>query len=103
MSAFLEAAKNSMCQHCWMPVETWAALINHYYKPPINFLFDSKHLLSEITNTKWLHTALGITGNIDPEPNLYRNRYHPQGGKQIWCFYLVQVELNLQLAQKLHH
>jgi len=36
ISSFLEAARNSMFQHRWMPIETWAALINHYYKPATN-------------------------------------------------------------------
>ena len=88
ISAFLEAAKNSMFQHRWMPAETWAALINHYYKPPINLILDSQNLLRAITSAKWLHTALETNGNIDSELNLYRNRYRPKGaGKQIWCFY----------------
>jgi len=47
--AFVEAAKNSMFQHHWMPIETWAALINHYYKPPLSLLLDRNKLLSAVT------------------------------------------------------
>ena len=53
-----------MFQHCWMPAETWAALINHFYKPPINLILDSQNLLRAIASAKWLRTALETNGNI---------------------------------------
>ena len=87
ISSLKEAAKNTMFQHRWMPVETWAALINHYYKPPINLICDSTKLLNAVTHTKWFNTAIETTGVIDDELSLYRNRHRPKGGKQIYCFY----------------
>ena len=81
ISAFIEAAKNPMFQHRWMPAETWAELVNHYYKPPINLLLDSKHLLTAIARTKWFQTALETTGLVDEDLSIYKNRYRPYGGK----------------------
>jgi hypothetical protein len=65
IGAFVEATKNTMFQHCWMPIETWAALINHYYKPPSSLLLDGNKLLSAVTRTKWFNTALSASGIID--------------------------------------
>jgi hypothetical protein len=87
ISAFIEAAKNPMFQHRWMPAETWAALVNHYYKPPISLILDSKHLLNAVARTKWFQTALETTGLIDQDLSMYKNRYKQHGGKQIYCFY----------------
>jgi len=70
-----------------MPAETWAALINHYYKPPQSLFCDGTKLLNAVTRTKWFNTAISTTGVIDDELSLYRNRHRPKGGKQIYCFY----------------
>ena len=87
ISAYIEAAKNPMFQHRWMPAETWAELVNHYYKPPINLLLDSKQLLTAIARSKWFQTALETTGLVDEDLSIYKSRYRPFGGKQIYCFY----------------
>ena len=90
ISAFLEAARNSMFQH-------------HYYKPPINLILDSKHLLNAITSTKWLHTALETTGNSDEELNLYRNRYRLKSWKHIYCFYAAPNGVKPTLEKAWHN
>ena len=44
ISSLEEAAKNTI-QHRWMPVEAWAELINHYYKPALSQVCNSTKLL----------------------------------------------------------
>ena len=100
ISAFIEAAKNPMFQHRWMPAETWAELVNHYYKPPINLLLDSKQLLTAIARTKWFQTALETTGLVDEDLSIYKNRYRPYGGKQIYCFYSAPSGAKPTAAEK---
>ncbi len=90
----MEAAKNTMFQHRWMPIETWAALINHYYKPLSSLLLDGNKLLSAVTRTKWFNTALSANGVIDDDLSLYRNRYCQHRGKQISCFYAAPKGVN---------
>jgi hypothetical protein len=77
-----------MFQHCWMPIETWAALISSYDMPPSSLLLDGNKLLSAMMQTNWFNMALSASGIIDNDLSLNRNRYHQQGGKQIIsCFY----------------
>jgi hypothetical protein len=64
-----------MFQHHWMPVETWVALINHYYKPPVTLVCNGTKMLNAVTDTKWFNTAIETTGVIDDELSLYRNRH----------------------------
>jgi len=52
IGAFVEATKIIMFQHCWMPIETLAALIDHYYVPPSPVLLDGNKLLSAVTRTR---------------------------------------------------
>jgi hypothetical protein len=47
--AFVEAAKNTMFQLRLMPIKPWAALINHYYKPPSSLSLDGNKFLSAST------------------------------------------------------
>jgi hypothetical protein len=68
ISSFKEAAKNTMFQHRWMPIETWAALINHYYR---------NKLLNAVTRTKWFDAAIETTRVIDGGLSLYQNRHCP--------------------------
>jgi hypothetical protein len=70
-----------------MTAETWAALINHFYKLPISLIFNGKQLLDAISYTKWLITLIETTGVIDDTFCLYKNRQGPKGGKQLYCFY----------------
>jgi hypothetical protein len=44
IGTFVEGARNVTFQHHWMPIETWAYLINHYYKPPPSFLVGASKL-----------------------------------------------------------
>jgi hypothetical protein len=76
----VEAAKN-MFQHYWMPIKTWAALINDYYKPLSSLLLDANKLISATTQMKWFNTNLSASGVIDDDLSLYRNRYHQHGEK----------------------
>jgi hypothetical protein len=41
MSSLNEAARNTSFQNHWMPVNTWAELINHYYMLPLNLVWTS--------------------------------------------------------------
>jgi hypothetical protein len=75
-----------MFQHRWMPVKTSSALINNYYKPPINLVCKGIKLLNAVAHTKWFNTAIETTGVIEDELSLCGNRHHPKGGKQIYCF-----------------
>ncbi len=70
-----------------MRAETWAALISHFYKPPLSLIFNGKQLLDAISHTKWLITLIKTTGVIDDTFCLYKNRHRPTGGKQLYCFY----------------
>jgi hypothetical protein len=103
ISSFKEAAKNTMFQHRWMPVETWAALINHYYKPPVTLVCDGTKLLNAVTRNKWFNTAIETTGVIDDELSLYRNRHRPKGGKQIYCFYAASKGVKPTIKEKQWH
>jgi hypothetical protein len=69
--SFKEVTKNTMFQHRWMPAETWAALLHHYYKSPQSLICDGTKLLNAVTRTKWFNTAISTTGVIDDELNLY--------------------------------
>ena len=89
-----------MFQHRWMPAETWAVLINHYYKPPQSLYCDSTKLLNAVTRTKWFNTAISTTGVIDDELSLYRNRHRPKGGKQIYCFYAAPNGVKPTIKEK---
>jgi len=99
ISSLKEAAKNTIFQHSWTPVETWAESINHYYKPPLSQVCISTKLLNAVTHTKWFNTAIETTGVIDDELSLYRNRHHPKRGKQISAFMLLLRKLSLQLKK----
>jgi hypothetical protein len=103
ISSLKEAAKNTMFQNHWMPVETWAELINHYYKPALSLVCNSTKLLNAVTHTKWFNTAIETTGVIDDELSLYRNRYHPKGGKQIYCFYAAPKGVKPTINEKQRH
>ena len=89
-----------MFQHRWMPVETWAELINHYYKPPLSLVCNSTKLLNAVTRTKWFNTAIETTGVIDDELSLYRNRHRPKGEKQIYCFYAAPKGVKPTIREK---
>ncbi len=89
-----------MFQHHWMPVESWAALINHYYKPPINLSCEGTKLLNAVTHSKWFNTAIETTGGIDNELSLYKNRHCPKGGKQICCFYAAPNGVKNKIKEK---
>jgi len=98
-SSLKEAAKNTIFQHRWMPVETWAESINHFYKPPLSQVCNSPKLLNGVTRTKWFNTAIETTGVIDDELSLYRNRHHPKGVSRSTAFVLLLRELSLQLKK----
>jgi len=66
-----------MFQHRWMPIETWAALINHYYRPPMDLSCDGNKLLNAVTRTKWFNADKETTRVIDDGLSLYQNRHCP--------------------------
>ena len=103
ISSLKEAAKNTIFQHSWTPVETWAESINHYYKPPLSQVCNSTKLLNAVTHTKWFNTAIKTTGVIDDELSLYRNRHRPKGGKQIYCFYAAPKGVKPTIKEKQWH
>jgi hypothetical protein len=86
-----EATKNTMFQHLWMPVKTWAALTNHCYKPPVTLFFNGTKLLNAVTHTKWFNMAIETTWVIAVDLSLYRNRHCLKGGKQIYCVNVMSM------------
>jgi hypothetical protein len=95
-----EAAKNTMFQHNWMLVVTWAALIDHYFKPLVTLICNSFKLINAVARTKWFKTAIDTTGVIDDELSLYRTRHHPKVEKQIYCFYATPKGFKPTIREK---
>jgi hypothetical protein len=90
ISAFFEAAKNKTFQQQWMPIDTWASLMNHYYKATEGDI-GGDELMRLLTLTSWINDAVNGIGEIETyKICLYRNSYRPKNSAkknnmQLYC------------------
>jgi hypothetical protein len=90
ISAFFEAAKNTTFQQRWMPIDTWASLMNHYYKATEGDI-GGDELMRLLTLTSWINDAVNGIGEIETyKICLYRNSYRPKNSAkknnmQLYC------------------
>jgi len=88
ISAFLEAAKNTKFQHRWMPIQTWADVMNHYYWTHGSMAIDADKLLRVLCRTNWIMNAIESNGRIDDSLSLYKRKFRGKdSSRQVWCFY----------------
>ncbi len=83
-----------------MPIDTWASLMNHYYKAPEGDI-GGNELMRLLTRTSWINDAVNGNGEImTPKISLYRNSYHPKNStkKKQYAFVLHLLERNLELG-----
>jgi hypothetical protein len=70
-----------------MPIDTWASLMNHYYKAPEGDI-GGIELMRLLTRTSWINDAVNENGEIAAHKiSLYRNSCHPKNStKKTLCF-----------------
>ena len=92
IKTFLDACHNKKFQEYWMTPDTWAKLIDNYYKPPVEHQFDGVDLLYAVRRTKWLLNAMETSNYVDDTLSLYRNSHRPKGKPVVWAFYASSNE-----------
>ncbi len=81
-----------------MPIDTWASLMNHYYKAPEGDI-GGDELMRLLTRTSWINDAVNGNGEIETHKiSLYRNSYRPKNStKKHYAFVLHLLERSLEL------
>jgi hypothetical protein len=92
IKTFLDACHNKKFQEYWMTPDTWAKLIDNYYKPPVEHQFDGVDLLYAVRRTKWLLNAMETSNYVDDTLSFYRNSHRPKGKPVVWAFYASSNE-----------
>ena len=87
IKTFLDAARNVKFQEHWMTPDTWAKLIDHFYKPPLDRRFNGEDLVYAVGRTKWLVDAIETTNYVDETLRLFRNNHRRKNSPVIWGFY----------------
>ena len=93
VKTFLDAAHNKKFHGKWMTPDTWAKLIDRYYKPPADNSFDGDALVYSIGRTKWLVNAIETTNYIDETLKLFRNNHRRKNCPVIWGFYACSPDV----------
>jgi hypothetical protein len=83
MKTILDAAHNVKFQERWTATDTWAKLIDHFYKPPL----DGEDLVYAMGRTKWIVDAIETTNYVDEMLRLFRNNHRQKNCPVIWGFY----------------
>jgi hypothetical protein len=93
VKTFLDAAHNKKFHGKWMTPDTWAKLIDCYYKPPAENPFNGGALVYSIGKTKWLVNAIETTNYIDKTLKLFRNNLRQKNCPVIWGFYACSPDV----------
>jgi hypothetical protein len=76
-----------------MTPDTWAKLIDCYYKPPAENCFDGAAWVYSIGRTKWLVNAIETTNYIDETFKIFRNNHRRKNCPIIWAFYACNLDV----------
>jgi hypothetical protein len=87
IKTILDAAHNVKFQERWTVTDTWAKLIDHFYKPPLDRHFDGEDLVYAVGRTKWIVDAIETTNYVDEMLRLFRNNHRQKNCPVIWGFY----------------